>query len=44
VSKVKRTAKIINTDFAIILTIANGEIVRFQMLEDSFAVSQAARA
>ena len=44
VSKVKRTAKIINTDFAIILTVANGEIVRFQMLEDSFAVSQAARA
>jgi ketosteroid isomerase-like protein len=42
-SKLKRTAKIINTDFAIILTVANGEIVRFQMLEDSFAVSQAAR-
>jgi ketosteroid isomerase-like protein len=43
VSELKRTAKIINTDFAIILTVANGEIVRFQMLEDSFAVSQAAR-
>jgi uncharacterized protein len=42
-SKLKRTSKIINTDFAIILTVANGEIVRFQMLEDSFAVSQAAR-
>jgi ketosteroid isomerase-like protein len=42
-SKLKRTAKIINTDFAIVLTVANGEIVRFQMLEDSFAVSQAAR-
>ena len=26
----------------IVLTVANGEIVRFQMLEDSFAVSQAA--
>ena len=43
-SKLKRTGKIIKTDFAIVLTIANGEIVRFQMLEDSFAVSKAARA
>ena len=42
-SKLKRTGKIIKTDFAIVLTVANGEIVRFQMLEDSFAVSQAAR-
>jgi ketosteroid isomerase-like protein len=42
-SRVKRTGKIINTDFAIVLTVANGEIIRFQMLEDSFAVSQAAR-
>jgi hypothetical protein len=36
-------AKIIKTDFAIVLTVANGEIVRFQMLEDSFAVARAAR-
>ena len=42
-SKLKRTGKIVTTDFAIILTISNDEIVRFQMLEDSFAVSQAAR-
>ena len=42
-SRLKRTSKIIKTDFAIVLTVANGEIVRFQMLEDSFAVSQAAR-
>ena len=42
-SKLKRTGKIIKTDFAIVLTAASGEIVRFQMLEDSFAVSQAAR-
>jgi ketosteroid isomerase-like protein len=42
-SKVKRTGKIIETDFAIVLTVAHGEIVRFQMLEDSFAVSKAAR-
>jgi uncharacterized protein len=41
-SKVKRTGKIIETDFAIVLTVAHGEIVRFQMLEDSFAVSKAA--
>jgi ketosteroid isomerase-like protein len=42
-SKVTRTGKVIKTDFAIVLTVASGEIVRFQMLEDSFAVSQAAR-
>jgi hypothetical protein len=30
-SKLKRTSKIIKTDFAIVLTVANGEIVRFQM-------------
>src|SRR5438552_12480442 len=42
-SKVKRTGKIVTTDFTIVLTVANGEIVRFQMLEDSLAVSQAAR-
>jgi len=42
-SKLKRNGKIVETDFAIILTIGNGEIVRFQMLEDSFAVSQWAR-
>ena len=42
-SKLKRTGKIMKTDFAIALTVANGEIVRFQMFEDSFAVSQAAR-
>jgi hypothetical protein len=42
-SRVRRTARIITTDFAIVLTVVNGEIVCFQMLEDSFAVSQAAR-
>jgi len=42
-SKIKRTGKVVKTDFAIVLTVANGEIVRFQMLEDSFAVSMAAR-
>jgi uncharacterized protein len=43
-SKVKQTGKTIETSFAIVLTVAHGEIVRFHMLEDSFAVSQAARA
>ena len=42
-SKLKRNGKIVTTDFAIVLTVANGKVVRFQMLEDSFAVSQAAR-
>src|SRR5436190_23257163 len=42
-SRLKRTGKIIKTDFAIVLTVANGEIDRFQMFEDSFAVSKAAR-
>lgn len=42
-SKLKRNGKAITTDFAIVLTVANGEIVRFQMLEDSFAVSKVAR-
>lgn len=42
-NKLKRTGKIVETDFAIVLTVGNSEIVRFQMLEDSFAVSQWAR-
>ncbi len=42
-TKLKRTGKIVKTDSAMILTVGNGEIVRFQMLEDSFAVSQWAR-
>src|SRR5438093_4252732 len=42
-SRLKRTGKMMKTDFAIVLTVASGEIVRFQMLEDSFAVSKAAR-
>lgn len=38
-SGTKRTGKIV----AIVLTVVNCEIGRFQMLEDSFAVAQAAR-
>ena len=40
---IKRNGKIAATYFAIILTIKDGLVVRFQMLEDSFAASQAAR-
>jgi ketosteroid isomerase-like protein len=40
---VKRTHRTIEGSFAIVLTISGGRITRFQMLEDSFAVSQAAR-
>jgi hypothetical protein len=43
-SKVRRTSKVVDTAFAIILAISEGRITRFQMLEDSFAVSQAAYA
>lgn len=42
-SKVHATSKLIETSFAIILTISHGQITRFHMLEDSFAVSRAAR-
>ena len=42
-SKLKSNGQVMTTDFAIVLTVAEGEIVRFQMLEDSFAVSRAAR-
>jgi ketosteroid isomerase-like protein len=43
-SRVKATDKVVETAFAIILTIAGERIARFQMLENSFAVSLAARA
>jgi ketosteroid isomerase-like protein len=43
-TRIKATDKISATQFAIILTISEGRICRFQMLEDSFAVSQAANA
>ena len=43
-TRIKATDKISATQFAIVLTISEGRISRFQMLEDSFAVSQAANA
>ena len=42
-TRVKATGKMIESDFVIILTVKDGLIARFQMLEDSFAVSKAAR-
>jgi ketosteroid isomerase-like protein len=42
-SRIKATGKIIATQFAIILTITGDVVTRFQMLEDSFDVSKAAR-
>jgi uncharacterized protein len=43
-TRINETGKIIESAFAIILTASDGEITRFQMLEDSFAVSRAARS
>jgi uncharacterized protein len=43
-TRIKATGKITATQFAIILTIASNVVTRFQMLEDSFDVSKAARA
>lgn len=43
-SSVKATGKLIETSFVLVLEISNGLIVSFTMLEDSFAVSQAARS
>jgi ketosteroid isomerase-like protein len=42
-TKIKATGKIVATQFAIILTITDDVVTRFQMLEDSFAVSKAGR-
>ncbi len=42
-SRVTGSGKVIETPFAIVLTVSGGEITRFLMLEDSFAVSIAIR-
>jgi ketosteroid isomerase-like protein len=42
-TRIKATDKITATQFAIILTIPGDVVTRFQMLEDSFDVSKAAR-
>lgn len=40
-SRVKRTGKVIHSEFAFDLTVQNAQITRFRMFEDSFAVAQA---
>jgi ketosteroid isomerase-like protein len=42
-TRIKATGKIIKTQFAIVLTITGDVVTRYQMLEDSFNVSKAAR-
>ncbi len=42
-SRVRSTGKVVETAFALVLTVTDGQITGFQMLEDCFAVSQAAR-
>jgi ketosteroid isomerase-like protein len=42
-SKVNATGRIIESPFALILYVSDATITRFQMLEDTFAVSRAAR-
>ena len=42
-TRIKATGRIIATQFAIVLTITGDVVTRFQMLEDSFGVSKAAR-
>ncbi len=42
-SRIKATGKIFESAFALILTVSNGEITGFNLLEDSFGLSDAAR-
>jgi len=43
-SRLRATGRSLVSAFALILTVRDGRIARFQMLEDSFAVSRTARA
>src|SRR5258708_23110107 len=43
-SKLKRNGNVMTTDFAIVLTVANGEIVRFRCREARFPAPKPARA
>ena len=40
-SRVKKTGKVIESEFAIEFTVQDGLIVRYRLFEDSFAVAQA---
>ena len=42
-TRIKANGRVNQSQFAIILTILDGEITRFQMLEDSFDLSRAVR-
>jgi uncharacterized protein len=42
-TRIKATGRVIASQFAIVLTITDDIVTRFQMLEDSFDVSKAAR-
>lgn len=42
-TRIKATGKVMVSQFAIVLTITKGVVTRFQMLEDSFNLSRAAR-
>lgn len=43
-SRIKATGRTTASQFALVLTIADGIVTRFQMLEDSFDLSKAARS
>jgi uncharacterized protein len=43
-TRIKSTGKVSNSQLAIVLTISDEQITRFQMLEDSFDLSCAVRA
>jgi uncharacterized protein len=42
-TRIKSSGKMVNTQFAIVLTISGDKIARFQMLEDSFDLSRTVR-
>jgi len=42
-TRIKSSGKVVNTQFAIVLTISGDQITRFQMLEDSFGLSRMVR-
>ena len=42
-TRIKATGKITAGQFALVLTVADGVVTRFQMLEDSYDLSRAAR-
>lgn len=40
-SRIRETGKLIETEFAFDFTVEDGQVIRFRMFEDSFAVAQA---